>query len=431
MDVIEAVIRYIKYPSRDLAELGIGNLEKMATKSSPKAATSIGFMSAVMEPVVSGVVSSTIGNTANLSSPPKPGPPPKTFASAVKASGVTGTVSSSTGITAKLGPAPKTGSPPSAIGVQGPVFPNQANPKPIEFGSGTASVVENSGRFARDNPSTKSVAGGGAGVTLSENAFPQESWRNVAILENMMRGICINAVKSMKGINFAGKPAPAVIGVLLALNEVKDGTGTARKGWQFYIHSSVRGVPLGGPKAQAVVHPVLKARIENAGIVHHFSSMCAEIGLLSNFLDDNPKILGDTGRLESCGEPIYMMTYQAGNFPLKPDETIPEDGTGYYLRPCSHLEKTCEQRRNHFGTHGCRDVLEELGVQAIGRGQPSEQDKAVLAEQTARENEAAGQVAGPSAGAQAASVTGTKTRMSVATSQGPNVSRTPAKPARG
>ena len=379
----------------------------MATKSSPKTAPPISLASSIVAPVLTGVVSSAFGNTAN------PGPPAGGKA-----------------------PPPRTGPPLNSTAPQGPVFPNQANPKPIKFGSGDSTVYLNRGQFARNNPSTRSVAGGGASVTLSADAFPQEYWSNVQALETMMRGICINAVKSMKGIDFGRTPAPAVMGVLLALNEVKDGTRTVGKGWQVYIHSSVRGVPRGGAKAQAVVHPALKARVEKAGIVHHFSSMCAEIGLLSNFLSDNPNLLGLTGRLESCGEPVYMMTYNAGNFPLKPDETSPRDGTGYYLVPCSHSLKGCGQRQNHFGTHGCRDVLKELGVQDIGRGQPSEQDQAVLAEQTARENEAAGEIAGPSAGPQAASVPqatsvpqaasvpGANARAPSATNQGPNTKAT-------
>lgn len=372
----------------------------MAAKPSTKTAPPISLAASIVAPVLTGVVSSAFGNTAN------PGPPAPGIA-----------------------PPPRTGPPLNPTAPQGPVFPNQANPKPIKFGSGDATVYLNSGHFARDNPGTRSVAGGGASVTLSVDAFPQQYWRNVETLETMMRGLCINAVQSMKAINFGRTPAPAVMGVLLALNEVKDGTRTVGKGWQVYIHSSVRGVPRGGPKAQAVVHPALKARVEKAGIVHHFSSMCAETGLLSNFLYDNPNLLGLTGPLESCGEPVYMMTYNAGNFPLKPDETSPRDGTGYYLVPCSHSLKGCGQRQNHLGTHGCRDVLRELGVQDIGRGRPSEQDRAVLAEQMARENEAAGEVAGPSAGPQAVSVTGANARAPATTNQGQNTSRTPAKSA--
>ena len=114
---------------------------------------------------------------------------------------------------------------------------------------------------------------------------------------------------------------------------------------------------------------------------------------------------------------------------MKPDETTPSDGTGYYLVPCSHSLKGCGQRRNHFGTHGCRDVLRELEVQEIGRGRPSEQDRAVLAEQMARENEAAGEVPGPSTGPQAASVPVANARAPVTTNQSPTTSRTPAKSA--
>ena len=383
----QADLSYIKHRSQTLAELGRGNLRRMATRSNPKTAPPSSVAASIVAPVVTGVVSCAFDNTAN------PGPPLKSTAP------------------------------------QYPVFPNQANPRPIKLGSGDATVYLNSGHFARNNPCTRSVAGGGASVTLSADAFPEEYWSNVETLETMMRGICINAVQSMKGIDFETTPAPAVMGVLLALNEVKDGERTVGKGWQIYIHSSVRGVPCGGPQAQALIHPTLKKRVEKAGIVHHFSSMCAEMGLLSNFLYDNPNILGLTGRLESCGEPVYMMTYNAGNFPLKPGETSPRDGTGYYLVPCRHSLKRCGHRRNHFGTHGCSDVLRGLGVQDIGRGQPSEQDRAVLAEQTARENEAAGGIAGPSAVPQAATVPGANARAPVTTNQRPNISRTPVKSA--
>jgi len=247
-------------------------------------------------------------------------------------------------------------------------------------------VSLSSGSFAEDNPRTKSVAGGSPDVTLSASAFPQEYWRNVEVLETMMRGICIHAMQSMKSLHFGRTPAPAVMGVLLALNEAKDGTRTVGKGWQVYIHGSVRGVPAGGPRAQAILHPTLKARIGRAKMVHHFSSMCAEMGLLSCFLYDNPTLLKLTGRLESCGQPVYMMTYQAGDFPPRPDDPGPRDRTGYYLVPCSHSIGDCGQRQKRFGTHGCKDVLALLGVEPIGPRQPSEQDRAVLAEQIAREN---------------------------------------------
>jgi len=76
-----------------------------------------------------------------------------------------------------------------------------------------------------------------------------------------MRRICINAVQSMKAIHSGLTAAPAV-----------DGRRTVGKGGQVDIHSSVRGVQPGGLRSWAVLHPRLKARIEEAGSAHHFSA---------------------------------------------------------------------------------------------------------------------------------------------------------------
>lgn len=217
----------------------------MAAKPNPKTAPPITLASSLIAPVLSAVASSTFGTTAT------PGPP----------------------IAGSSLP-PRTGQTPQSTIPRGPVFPNQANPVPIKFGSGSATVSLSSGSFARDNPRTKSVAGGGSGVTLLASVFPQEYWRSVEILETMMRGICIHAMQSMKSLHFGRTPAPAVMGVLLALNEVKDGTRSAGKGWQVYIHSSVRGVPAVGPRAQAILHTTLKARIGGGRRWFTISRLC-------------------------------------------------------------------------------------------------------------------------------------------------------------
>ena len=54
-------------------------------------------------------------------------------------------------------------------------------------------------------------------------------------------------------------------------------------------------------------------------------------------------------------------------------------------------------RRNHLRTHGSHGVLEELRFEEIGRGQPSEQGQAVVAEHVAREEGTSDQLAGPGA----------------------------------
>ena len=310
-----------------------------------------------------------------------------------------------------------------------PVFPNQDNPIPIQFGGktdpamakaiadaaaekqkqdlaandgftvvgkggkpkvdpslpnttsemdGVSSVSLNSGYFASKNRGTISVAGGGSSVTISPNALGP----NFEFAEKVMRRIAIDAVQDMQGLQL--KDPPAVMGVLLAMGEMRDGSDTVHQGWQVYIHSSVKGDPPGGPRTQAVLHPKLKALIQNAGYVHHFSSMCAEMGLLSNYFNDNLQLVSTELPLQPLGKHIFMMTYVAGNFPPREDGQV-EDGTGYYLVPCVHSDQKCGMRRNHSGTHGCEDVRRLLGVQLIGRGRPSEQDALVLREQQQRE----------------------------------------------
>lgn len=414
------------------------------TAPSPNKAQPINLASAIAAPIFKGVLSQTFGSTANPSKPATESstPPRSTIAKApnlpprkvfdnqanptpVKFGGkqddaTTTAIADAAAAKKKQELAENDGFAPVGKGGKAKANPNAAA---AASNPAVSNVSSNSGHFARDNKGTTSVAGGGPGVTLSADTVDGQ---NVELLETMMRGIAINAVHNMKALNLGPNP-PAVMGVLLAKGEVKAGSGDARQGWQVYIHSSVKGDPPGGPRAQAELHPALKERIQRAGLVHHFSSMCAEMGLLSNYFYDNLDLVKAPGPLKPLGESVYMMTYVAGNHPARDGEET-KDGTGYYLIPCAHSPEKCGARKNHFGEHGCIDVLKLLGIQPIGRGNPSEQDAIVIKEQTAREQGSA--TAGPAAGPQAGSGQGAspRTRTPASTGRGSNPGTTAAGP---
>lgn len=272
-----------------------------------------------------------------------------------------------------------------------PVFVNQANPTPIFFGNlaqyhdsePITNVRFNFGRFAEANGKTRSVAGGGTNVSFGMNSSSD--------IERSMRQLCIDAVYGMRDVRpFSENPedVPAAMGVLLS--QVEDKNWRSGSSFQCWIHSSVKGgLPEGRATSlenvpQARLHPALAERMKKKGLVHHFSSMCAEMALLSNFLYDYPDSLGPTGPITSGGHPLRIMTYNTTFFHSRPGEER-KDGTGRFFVPCQHIPSKCGQRGfGHFGNSGCLDVLRELGVEVMGRGEPSESDLAILAEQAER-----------------------------------------------
>ena len=177
---------------------------------------------------------------------------------------------------------------------------------------------------------------------------------------------------SMKRLNLPDPPA--AMGVMLA-----QGNGQ-EVGWQIWIHSSIKGArPLGG--GQARLAPVLEQRLRKVGYEHHFSSMCAEMALLTDYLceyypKEGKALFDQEGKLRPWGEKVYMMTYNTSVM------ASGDDGTGRYFNPCRHSKEACAGRRErHRGNVGCGDVLELLGVEVIGKGKPSEQDVRILVEQ--------------------------------------------------
>lgn len=260
-------------------------------------------------------------------------------------------------------------------------------PKP-QTGSllGASGMRINSGRWAQLNPGTTSCSNSrvavtnpsqemGAGVTFAQRPS-----------EDVLRSLTINAMTEMNKApmpaSWDAKKKPSVMGILVGLGTQNapdrpqmeaTPTGGAevpkdtRTGWQVYLHSNTKGSPPGG--SQAKLHPLLLERLKQLKLnFHHFSGMCAEMGLLTNYLYDNPNALA-TGQFPP--DSVYMMTYTASDFSNK------DPGVGKFLKPCNH--KNCG-KQGALGSggsglhdlnpshHGCQQVFDGLGIQQIGPG---------------------------------------------------------------
>ena len=254
------------------------------------------------------------------------------------------------------------------------LFRNQENPTPIEFGDPSDPVEAvflnstsnpNSSAFFKLNNRTTSVYGGGrASLTFSDSVI--QSMRNARKLESFLRRSCINAIMSMKRLKFDDPPASMC--VMLARGQGVD------LGWQIWIHSGVKGRrPVGG---QARLAPVLENKLRVAKFKHHYSSMCAEMAVLTDYLTEYPNSFDNEGRLRPFGSPVYMMTYNTSIM------ASGDDGTGRYLNPCRHNDIVCAKLPKwHTGNVGCENVLQLLKIEVIGKGEPSEQDVRILVEQ--------------------------------------------------
>lgn len=250
-------------------------------------------------------------------------------------------------------------------------WPRQENPTPTVFSvedTRLSSVFRNSGKFSQMNRGTISVSGGGANFMVAPNLRPSET---------IMRGIAINAVHDMTATGIT--PLPAVMGVLLAKSQMRLGSKPAdvREGWQVYIHSSVKGSNRGG---KTMIHPDLQARITAAKFEHHMRLRCAEMALLSNYWYDNDAILQTQhGKINPYGDKVYMLSYNSADF------ADGRDARGRYINPCHHEPQGACRNRGCSKTSncGCRDILDLLGVEVTGKGEPGEQNPAVWREQEA------------------------------------------------
>lgn len=224
-------------------------------------------------------------------------------------------------------------------------------------------------------------------------------------LDNVLRSLAIDAMTEMNKApipaSWAERLKPSVMGILVGLGTQNvseppqaatppSGSASApnstRAGWQIYLHSSAKGSP-----KQANLHPELTNHLQKVGLTfHHFSGMCAEMALLTNYLYDNPKALA-TGRFPAGS--VYMMTYTATNFPGR------EPGVGKFLKPCNHANcgaagglGSGSSSRHDLNPqhHGCQNVFEKLGINLISAGSdnlvPSETEKAVVEEQAERQS---------------------------------------------